>query len=146
MKTISGKPPSGPFEIIDHTADIGIRVHGADLKETFANAALAISGLVTDAGKVRQSLHRDLEVTANGEEALLVAWLNELLYVFDAENILFSRFDIRDLTPTRLRARAYGETVDPSRHPMKMGIKAATYHRLKIEKGEHYTARVIFDI
>ncbi|MFQ5826302.1 MAG: archease [Dehalococcoidia bacterium] len=134
------------FEIVDHTADIGIRAHGADLKEAFANAGLALSSLVTDVEKVREGLHRDLEVTASDEEALLVAWLNELIYVFDVDNIIFKRFDIQELSPTRLRARAYGEKVDPSRHPLKMGIKAATYHRLKIEKGADYTAQVIFDI
>ncbi|HLE02553.1 MAG TPA: archease, partial [Dehalococcoidia bacterium] len=71
---------------------------------------------------------------------------NELIYLFDAENILFRRFEFQELHPTRLKARAFGEKVDPSRHPIKLGVKAATYHQLQVKKGDGYRVQVIFDI
>ena len=79
-------------------------------------------------------------------ESLLVAWLNELIYLFDVDNFLLKRFDISRLTETELKARAYGEKVDTSRHNLKLGIKAATYHMLKVENGKTNMVQVIFDI
>ncbi len=134
------------FEIIDHTADVGIRAYGADMNEAFANAAKALFSLITELEDVEEILHRDIELTAPDQESLLVGWLNELIYLFDAENIIFKRFDITQLSNTYLKARGYGHKVDSSKHRLKMGVKAATYHMLKIDKGNGYKVQVLFDI
>ncbi len=134
------------FEIIEHTADVGIIAHGADMKQAFANAARGLFSLIAELDAVREVLHRDIKVTATDEESLLVEWLNELIYQFDVENIIFKRFDIIELDNTQLKARSYGEKVDPSRHKLKTAVKAATYHLLKVEKDGGYKVQVIFDI
>lgn len=134
------------FEILNHTADIGVIAYGKNLKAAFANAAKGMFSLITELDAVKEIEYRDINVTAADMEILLVAWLNELIYLFDVENILLKRFDINKLTDTELRARAYGEMVDKSRHKLKLGIKAATYHMLKIEKGKPNKTQVIFDI
>lgn len=134
------------FDILEHTADIGIIAYGADLKQTFAHAARGLLSLITDPDKVNEVTYRDIELTAPDIESLLVDWLNELIYIFDTENILFKRFDISQLEPDHLKARAYGEKVDRARHEIKLGIKATTYHMLQIVRDDGYQARVIFDI
>ena len=134
------------FEIINHTADVGIIAYGADIRQAFVNAAKALFSLITELEDVDEVLHRDIELTATDQESLLVEWLNELIYLFDAENILFKRFDIAELGDTRLKARSYGEKVNRSKHKLKMGVKAATYHMLKVDKGDKYRAQVLFDI
>jgi len=134
------------FEIIDHTADVGIRAYGADTKQAFANAARALFSLITDLDDVAEALHRDIELTAPDQESLLVAWLNELIYLFDAEQLLFRRFDITRLSHTQLEARSYGERVDKSKHELKRGVKAATYHMLKVDKNNGCRVQVLFDI
>jgi len=134
------------FELIEHTADVGIMAYGADVKEAFANAARGMFSLIVEPGCVRETAHRDIEVTAPDEESLLVTWLNELIYLFDAENMLFSRFEITELGDTRLKARAYGEAVDDTRHRLKTGIKAATYHMVEVDRGKGGRVRVLFDI
>jgi len=134
------------FEIIDHTADVGIIAHGTDIKQAFASAATGLFSLITELDDVQEALYRDIEVTATDKESLLVEWLNELIYRFDTENIILRRFDITELNNTRLRARSYGEKVDSSRHKLKTGVKAATYHSLKVDKGDGYRVQVIFDI
>jgi SHS2 domain-containing protein len=134
------------FEVIDHTADIGVVAYGADLGQAFNNAARALFSLVTELGDVAEVLYRDVELAASDEEDLLVAWLNELIYIFDTENILFKRFEVTVLD-NRLKARVYGEKVDSSRHRLKTGVKAATYHMLSVSKDESgCSVRVIFDI
>lgn len=134
------------FDILDHTADVGIIAYGASLNQAFANAARGLFSLITDLDDVEEALSRDIEVTAPDQESLLVAWLNELIYRFDVENILFNRFDIAQLDSTRLKARTYGEKVDSSRHKLKTGVKATTYHMLKVEKTNGYQVQVLFDI
>ena len=134
------------FEIIDHTADVGIAAYGEDLKEAFANAAYALFSMMLDLEGVDDALCRQVEVNADDRSDLLVAWLNELIYVFEVDNMLFTRFDIGELTETRLRATCYGEKIDPERHKIKVGFKAATYHMLKIDEGDGFRVQVLFDI
>ena len=134
------------FELIDHTADIGIAAYGADLKETFANAACALFSLMVDLDDVSESLCREATVTADNREDLLVEWLNELLYIFDVDNVLLKRFEITKLTDTSLTADCFGEKMDPRRHRMKMGVKAATYHMLQVEEGNGWRVQVLLDI
>ena len=134
------------FEIIDHTADVVIIAYGTSLSQTFANAAKALFNLITELDNVEEVLHRDIELVAPDQESLLVAWLNELIYLFDTENVIFKRFEITKLNNTQLKARSYGEKVDSSKHKLKTGVKAATYHMLKIDKGDGCRAQVLFDI
>jgi SHS2 domain-containing protein len=134
------------FEILDHTADVGIIAYGADISQAFANAAKALFSLITELDDVEEVIHRDIELTASDEESLLVEWLNELVYQFDTEGIIFKRFDIIQLDNTQLKARGYGEKADSSKHKLKMGVKAATYHMLKVDKNDGCRVQVLFDI
>jgi len=134
------------FEVLDHTADVGIIAYGADLRQAFANAAKGLFSLITELGDVDEALHRDIELTASDEESLLVEWLNELVYYFDTEAIIFKRFDIIELNNTHLKARGHGEKVNSSKHKLKTGVKAATYHMLKVEKNNGCRVQVLFDI
>ena len=134
------------FEIIDHTADVGIIAYGTDIRQAFANAARAMFSLITELDEVEEIIYRDIELTAPDQESLIVKWLNELIYLFDTENIIFKRFDITQLNSTQLKARSYGEKVNSSKHQLKTGIKAATYHMLRINKGDGCRIQVLFDI
>lgn len=135
------------FEIIDHTADIGIVAYGADMEEVFSNAALALLSLITNPESVEERLHLDVKVSAEDRGSLLVEWLNELIYLFDARHALFNRFGIERLTTSRLEARCYGEYFDPTRHEIKTGVKAVTYHMLQLDRNtDGYRAQVILDV
>ena len=134
------------FEIVDHTADVGIIAYGADISQAFVNAARALFSLITELDDVGEILHRDIELVAPDQESLLVKWLNELICLFDTENIVFKRFDITKLNNSQLKARSYGEKIDSSKHRLKTGVKAATYHMLKVDKGDGCKVQVLFDI
>lgn len=136
-----------PFEIIDHTADIGIVAYGSDIKELFANAALGLFSLILDVDAIGEHDERTLELSAEDTDVLLVEWLNELIYIFDVEHTAFKRFEINELTGNTIKARCFGEKIDPQRQKIKREIKAATYHMLQIEKEDStYKVQVIFDI
>lgn len=135
------------FEIIDHTADVGIIAYGADVEELFSNAALALFSLIAEPESIDEELRLGVEVRSKGRDNLLVEWLNELIYLFDVKHVLFSRFDINSLTPNRLKANCYGEEFSPLKHKINVGVKAATYHMLKLDRnGNGYRAQVIFDV
>ncbi|MEE9199727.1 MAG: archease [Dehalococcoidia bacterium] len=137
----------GGFQLLEHTADVGLVARGADLKQAFAAAATGLFSIIAQPRRVQARECRHIEVEAGDKEALLVEWLNELIYLFDAHHMLFKRFDMVELTPTRLVAEAWGEPVDPSRHRIKMGVKAATYHMLQVEReGDGYRLQVLFDV
>jgi SHS2 domain-containing protein len=134
------------FDLIEHTADVGIRAYGATKPEAYANAARAMFSLITDLKKIREVTFRDITVTAPDPEVLAVEWLNELIYFFDSEQMLFREFVINKLTDTEIQARCFGEKADRPRHDIKRGIKSATYHMLKVEHTDRYVVQVLLDI
>jgi SHS2 domain-containing protein len=134
------------FEILDHTADTGIGAYGNDLKEAFASAAKGMFSLITSLETVKNTESRKIEISSPDRESLLVNWLNELIYLFDVDNLLFSEFRIDRLENNSLTATANGEKVDPSRHELRTGIKAATYHMLEITEKDTCRVQVLFDL
>ncbi|MEJ2738470.1 MAG: archease [Dehalococcoidia bacterium] len=135
------------FEVLDHTADIGIIAYGNDIRQVFANAAAGMASLIVDLDEIDDHIHRDIELKSYDDENLLVEWLNELLYIFDVEHLLFKRIEVDNLHNSKIEARCYGDKIDFQRHRIKREIKAATYHMLTLGKKDAlYSAQIIFDI
>ncbi len=136
-----------PFETFEHTADIGLVARGRTLEELFANAAAGLVDLMVDPAGLREETRLELTVSAPDREALLVAWLNELLYLLDAQGFVPRRSRILNLTDTQLAAELVGERIDPARHAVRRMVKAATYHELQVQQqGGQWEARVILDL
>lgn len=132
---------------MDHTADVGIAVWGDSVEEVFAAAARGMFSLITDIETIDKAVICEVRLEASDREELLVAWLNELLYLLDTEKVIFGDFEIIAITEDSLTAKALGDKLDLARHTIKTQIKAATYHMLKIEPVEgHFRAQVILDI
>ena len=147
LRRLNTSPSRPPFEVLEHTADVGIIVHGADLAELFANAGAAMFALMAELEGVEEREERSIQVEARDRETLLVRWLTELLYYLDAQEMLFRRFQIEEMTETRLRARGFGEAIDQERHQLHFGVKAVTRHMLEIAPEDGgYRATVLFDI
>ena len=135
------------FGYFDHTADMGVIARGKNLKELFVNAAKAVFNFMTDLSKVAPRESVEVGVEAEELETLLVEWVNELLYHFESKKMLFSKFEVEEITENKLKARAYGEKIDPAKHQIEQYIKACTYHLLKVEKrGEEWRAQFICDV
>ena len=136
----------GGFELLDHTSEVGVSATGRDLKEAFAQAAQGMFSIIVESEDVEEVLEREVQVEAPDIGALLVAWLNELIYRFEAEGTVFKGFQVVELTDTRLRATCWGEQANPRKHRFKTDVKAATYHMLEVEPGEPSRVQVILDI
>ena len=135
------------FELLDHTADVGVLARGETMGEAFAQAALGMVSVMTDLEGIEAREEREVEVEATDREALLVAWLTEFIYLFGVEGFLPRRIDVLEISETRIRAQCSGEKLDPSRHTVQTEVKAATYHMLEVtEKDGLWQVRVILDI
>jgi SHS2 domain-containing protein len=136
-----------PYEVFDHTADIGLHAYGDTLRELFAHVAEGMESLMVSPEQVRAQVSREIRAEGRDAVSLLISWLNELIYLFDTEYLIFRQFGIDDLTETSLHAFAHGEAYDARRHDLSSAIKAATWHEAAVEQVEGgYRATVIFDI
>ena len=118
---------------IEHTADRAFLVRGKDLNELFTQAAQALLQFEGRKPYGKGSLSREAEVEVDGfdRETLLVNWLNEILFFFDTEGIVFVEFAIDSWTSHEITGRAKGERFDAERHELRTGVKAATYHQFE---------------
>jgi SHS2 domain-containing protein len=135
------------YEVIEHTADIGLRIYGRDLQELFRHAALGLFNLMTDVGKIKTQESRTFCLQSQNAGNLLLSWLRELLFTFSVEKWVFKEIVFKNLTERQLEAIATGERFDPKRHEQRSEVKAVTYHQFKLEKRKTgWVAEVIFDI
>jgi SHS2 domain-containing protein len=130
------------FEELEHTADLALKVHGHSLEEIFANAARGMFSLMADLDDLALSVSREVHLEAPDRESLLVDWLNELLYLHEVEEEIYSRFEIETLSTT-LSATVWGTKMEAS----KLTVKAATFHDLEIRETEDgYLTTIVFDV
>ena len=135
------------YELIDHTADIGLKVYGKDIKEIFENAARGMFEIIADLENVKPREKRTIELKGSATDELLIFWLSELLFQYEVYQILFADFAVDKISQFSIIANAYGQRFDKNLHEIKTEIKAVTYHDLKIEKVNFgWQAQVIFDV
>jgi len=135
------------WEHFDHGADIGVRGYGASPDEAFAQAALAMTAVITDPATVNPTVAVPIACEAPDLELLLVDWLNALIYEMATRRMLFGRFAVR-ITGNTLEGTAWGETVDRARHPLAVEVKGATYTALRVEQNPagHWLAQCVVDV
>ncbi|MDY6853109.1 MAG: archease [Thermodesulfobacteriota bacterium] len=135
------------YEIIDHTADIGIKVYGKDLKELFQRSAEALFEIICDLSEVDDSIEKGMTLEGDNLEQLMVVWLGELLYLYETKRLLFKRFEVKGIENNTLRATVYGEEFKEAYHSIKTVVKAVTYHQIQVEQRDgKWVSRVVFDL
>jgi SHS2 domain-containing protein len=135
------------YELIDHTADIGLKAYGKTLSEAFQNAAKGMFDIITDKSEIENIGQYNIALEASDLEQLLVDWLSELLYLHSANNLVFDFFKVElDEKKKSLTATVFGEKLDASKHNIGSEIKAVTYHMLEVKKSKPIHVQVLFDI
>lgn len=139
------------YIFLEHTADVYISSFGKNINEAFENAAIAMFEVMTETKKIEPKIEDSIAVEGNDKYALLYNWLEALLVNFETKNRLYSKFKIISFRKTAtlytLIAKIWGETFNPKKHLQKVGVKAVTYHRMKIkEKSDKVTLEFILDI
>jgi SHS2 domain-containing protein len=144
---------TSPYRYLEEiaTADVAFEAWGATKEETFLAAADAtLNTMVGEIGTVAPREHREISIAADALDLLLFELLQELVYHKDAGRLLLRVRDLRiEETGSgyRLHADAFGETIDPGRHPLLADVKAVTLHRLVVERTpDGWRAVVVLDV
>ena len=138
------------FEILEHTADIGIEVYGKTKREVFTNAAKGMFEIIAGETKnLKENFYDKIKLEADNLEGLLFVWLNELLYISETKLVILNKFKIKELSDFQIEAKVEGIKIDPPFVKIQKEIKAVTYHRLEIKEDKEsglWRAQLIFDI
>jgi SHS2 domain-containing protein len=136
----------GSFKYLNHTADLGIEVEGRTLEELFINTAKAIFETQIN-GEIDKKEEISFGLKSPSLEELLVDWCRELIYNFAVRGFIPKDYDIKIIQNFELCAHLNGDIFDKRRHQIKLEIKNATYHNLKVmKKNDIYVATIIFDV
>ncbi len=132
-------------------ADVAFEANGKTLEELFESAALATTNvMVKDMTKIELKKRRKITVSAKDVDKLLFNFLQEIVYVKDAELLIFGKYNVRIKERTGLYSlvcSAFGEKLDMNKHELVVDVKAVTYHMFEVKKEkEKWKARVILDI
>jgi SHS2 domain-containing protein len=133
------------YELIEHTADVGVKAYGKTVAEAFEHVAEGMFDIITDESTIDPVGQYDIRLEAPDLEQLLVDWLSQLLFLTDAQNLVFGKFQVT-LTGNRLSAQVFGEKYDTKKHRMGAEIKAVTYHMLHVNEKDPIFVQVLFDI
>lgn len=140
------------FKLLEEeaTADVAYEAYGRSLEEMYGNAAFGLFSIMADIENVEEQQTDVFVVQAEDKEALLLDFLNELLYKWDTENVLFSDFSCEVEVVKegyRITVECEGERFDPDRHRIKVEIKAVTYFDMEVVEEEgRWKGKVTLDI
>jgi SHS2 domain-containing protein len=135
------------IEILEHTADIGLRVTASTPEAAFIAAAEGMFDIMVNREGIGSSETLAVNAEADAYDILLVAWLEELLYHYEIEGFVPRMFATRELTPQRIQSELTGDRLDAAIHETGVQIKAVTYHQLRAEATDQgFHIQVIFDI
>ncbi len=135
------------YSTFEHTADVGLEVRGTSLTDLFEQAAAGFIDLMFDTRTIRPVRTVPIAVLAEEPEELLVGWLEEILFAFDANGFAAAEARVASLGGGEVKGHLVGEDFDPRRHEVRMAVKAVTYHNLAIGKvGESYEVKIVFDV
>ena len=136
-----------PYEILEHTADIGFLARGATLADLFGNATRGFMAIAAETGRVGLCGEWPVRVSAPDLPSLLVDYLSELLYLLDSGRFIACDVRVDAVSATNIAATLVGEPRALERHPWKLIVKAVTYHGLTVgEREGEWQARVFLDI
>ncbi|MGK9475346.1 archease [Melioribacter sp. OK-6-Me] len=138
-----------PYKFIEHTADIAAEVSGNSITEIFLTAYEVWKETVVESYGVSTDQEKEIRLSAQSNEVLLVEFLSELNYFLFTKKWFCRDIPFLDIieedSGIKLIASLKGGPIEPER--IKIEIKAVTFHNLKIEKaGDIFRTIIVFDI
>lgn len=135
------------YKFLEHTADIKFQVFGKNLNEIFENITLAISEIIGREQKVKSNKIKNIEVEGHDKKSLIYNFIEELLYLVEAEDFLVSKSKA-SLSGNKLKAELYGDSA--SKYKDLDHIKSPTYHDMYIKKvsnkKKNWEAQIVVDV
>lgn len=137
----------GSFQLLEHPSDIGFLARGDSREQALAEASGALTSIMVDPSTIETREERSVQVSGSDSASQVVNWLNEILFLFDTEGIVFREFIVESWTTAGIRGRAQGEPLDLQRHEIRTAVKAVTYHQFDLrETADGWELRVFVDV
>jgi SHS2 domain-containing protein len=138
---------SKKYRITTHQSELAVRITGNSQADLFTNSAFALFDVMTDIANVESKESIPLEVEGSDRDDLMVNWMRELLYLYQASGYLLREFKIIEVKDTMVKAEVSGEKIDPDRHEIKQEITTVAFHKSRMEKtGNQWIAQLIFEL
>jgi SHS2 domain-containing protein len=140
------------YRLFDFSSDVGIEADGATVSEALVDLAGALAHVLTDGSALDATEERSVDVQgARDWPGTAVAWINELIFLFDTEQFLVVDGDLHVTTQAtgvkRIQGKVRGERFNQKQHRAGRGVKAATFHGAEhtITDGVH-RFRLVLDL
>jgi len=134
------------YKLLDHTADIMFEVYGKTLNELFTNAAIATFNVMVKRSSITSKIKKEISLENKDPEKLLFEFIEELIYLKDAEYLVFKTFKVK-IKNNSLKAVIEGEKINPKKHKLLLDVKAITLHKYRLSKTKTgYQATILLDI
>jgi len=129
------------FKFLPHTADIKIVVEEKSLEKAFVTSALALKEVIADKIKVKAKIKKEIKVEGKDREALLYNFLEEFLYLVDAEYFILSEINKLKITKTKNKLSLYARVVGDNslNYTFTNEVKAITYNDMFIKEEKNKT-------
>lgn len=132
------------YEFLKHTGDLKFRAYSSSVKGMFENCALAISSVLSRGKKIKSLIKKEISVSGNDYESLLYSFIDELIYLFDAEGFIVSKAEL-EIEDGKLKGIVYGD--DSTNYKDLDAIKAPTYAEMYVKnKGKKWECQVVLDV
>ena len=134
------------FRFLPHTADIKFRAYGKTLEEAFANSCLAVSSVLSNGNKINSKKEKKVKVEGGDNKSILRNLLEEIVYLFDAENFITVKAKVEfDETARKLRAVFFGDSSE--NYSNLDHIKSVTYSEMFVKKvKDKWVTQVVLDV
>ena len=145
-------PAKEKFKFLEKfvTADMAFEAFGANLDELFSNAGEAVAAAMVEPKSMPPKLKKKIKMQNKKLEDLLIDFLNEIIYLKDAQSLLFPKVKVKIKKKDSLyllAADLAGDKIDFSKHKVEADVKAATWHGFELrQKGKTWYTRVVLDI
>ncbi len=134
------------YKILEHTADIMFEVYGKSLNKLFTNAAIATFDVMVKRSSINPKIKKEINLENKDIEKLLFEFIEELIYLKDAEYLVFKSFKVK-IKRSNLKAIVEGEKINSKKHKLLLDVKAITLHKYRLSKTKDgYKATILLDI
>jgi len=132
------------FKFLEHTADVKFQSFGKNLEEAFVNSALALKEVMFSGIKIKNKIKKKIKIEAKDNEGLLYRFLEQFLYLLDAENFVFNKVKVK-ITGLNLEAELLGDLA--SNYKFSNEVKAVTYNEMFVKKDKsRWICQVVLDV
>jgi SHS2 domain-containing protein len=133
------------FKFLEHTADMKFQAYGKTIEEAFENAAYALKEVMYGKLKIKEKIKKKIEVSGKDNESLLYDFLEEFLYLLDAEDFLLSGIKSIKMKDKKLTAEIIGDKGE--NYQFTNNVKAITYNQMFVKQKEgKWLAQVVVDV